>query len=399
MPGNAPDRSEAVKWAFRSESKYAIDSALGLARDMSGILVNTAEGWDSDPLLLGVPNGVVDLKNGVRRDGRPDDHITKQAGVPYHPDAECPRWTSFLEEVLGGDRELLTFVRRALGYTLTGQVNEDCWFGCQGDGQNGKSTLFKAIGHVLGEYAYVAPMSLVQRTGQNRPDFQHAYLQHKRLVIASETSEGAVWDEEQLKKLSGRDLLHAEIKHGAEFNFAPTHKLWFMFNHQPRVRDHSHGFWRRVRLIPFTKRFEGATVDKDLDWTLFDESAGILAWLVRACLEWRREGLSVPAAVADASTQYQHNEDPVAEFITDHIQRTGPGFYLTDAYKVYRDWSKSTGSSTLGRNRFGEQLVHHGFNRTLKRNKPFYTQGTLIYICVCMRTPCTCNTHVPRASP
>jgi putative DNA primase/helicase len=390
MAGSAPDRPEAVRWGLRSESKYLIDSALGLAKNMSGILVNTSDGWDSDPWLLGMPNGVIDLRTGLRRDGSPDDYITLQAGIPYHADAECPRWTRFLDEIFDGDQELVTFTRRALGYTLTGQVSEDCWFGCHGGGRNGKSTLFKAMGHVLGQYAYVAPMSLVQRTGQNRPDFQHAYLQNKRLVIASETSEGAVWDEEQLKKLSGRDILHAEIKHGAEFNFIPTHKLWFMFNHQPRVRDNSLGFWRRVRLIPFTQRFEGKADDKGLDQKLFNERAGILAWLVRACREWQREGLPIPTAVADASKQYQHNEDPIAEFIADHVLTTGPGFYLTDVYNLYRMWTKTTGITTLGRNRFGDHLVHHGFPRTTKKNKPYYSNGTLRYICICRTTPCTC---------
>lgn len=183
----------------------------------------------------------------------------------------------------------MTFVRRALGYTLTGDVREDCWFGCHGEGYNGKSTLFNVLHSVFADYSYVAPFSLVER-GRNegsRRDFDIANLQNMRFVMASETSEGGVWDEERLKRLSGGDALHAEIKFGAEFNFLPTHKLWFMFSHQPRVRDHSTGFWRRVRLIPFLRKFDGAIDDKFLSQKLESERAGILRWLVKACLEWR----------------------------------------------------------------------------------------------------------------
>jgi putative DNA primase/helicase len=250
----------------------------------------------------------------------------------------------------------------------------------------------QALHEVLGDYSYVAPISLVQRgSQQGRPDFQHAYLQHRRLVIASESSEGAVWDEEQLKKLSGGDVLHAEIKHGAEFNFWPTHKLWFMFNHRPRVRDQSKGFWRRVRLIPFNQKFEGLTADKHLDEKLVAERAGILAWLVRACLEWQRNGLSVPAAVRDASEQYQTSEDPLGEFIQQHVQRGGPGFYLKHAFWLYNQWARDEGiTHPLGRNRFGEQLASRGFTKRDKKNRPFFENGTLVFTCTCLTTPCKC---------
>jgi putative DNA primase/helicase len=384
-------RQAAFDWASKCESKYQIEAALALADDMRGISVSTVDGWDSDPWSLGTPIGVVDLRTGLRRDGRPEDQITKHAGVAYDPHASCPRWEQFISEVLSGDDELITFVRRALGYTLSGTVDEDAWFGCYGEGANGKSVLMQTLHQVMGDYSYVAPMSLVQRgSHQGRPDFQHAYLQHRRLVVASESSEGAVWDEEQLKKLSGRDVLHAEIKYGAEFNFWPTHKLWFMFNHQPRVRDQSKGFWRRVRLIPFQK-FEGPRADKHLPAKLAAERPGILTWLVRACREWQQHGLPAPSAVREASSRYQQNEDPLGEFIQLHVRRGGAGCLLKQVYGRYTEWARDEGiTHPLGRNRFGEQFASRGFSRTLKTNRPFFENCTLVFICTCMTTPCAC---------
>lgn len=386
-------KENAVKWGLQSEGRIRIENVLALAKNDSRISVNTAYGWDANPWVIGVPNGVVELRTGLLRPGRQEDQITRHAGTKYDASATCPRWESFIEEVLDGDQELITFTRRALGYTLTGDVREDCWFGCYGEGRNGKSTLFSSLHAVLGDYSYVAPFSLVADSGrgETRRDFDIAYLQHMRFVMASETREGGVWDEERLKKLTGGDPIHAEIKHGASFNFYPTHKLWFMFNHQPRVRDHSTGFWRRVRLLPFLRKFEGAADDKTLDKKLEAERVGILTWLVKACLEWQAHGLTTPASVLAASKRYEEDEDPLSEFIEQRIDAVGGGFYLRDAFFLYNQWSKANQlRNPLGRNRFGALLETRGFRRGKKNSLPFFENGKLIYTCTCMKTPCQC---------
>jgi putative DNA primase/helicase len=358
-------RVAVIKWALQSQHRARIDNVLHLAKARWRISVATATGWDADPWLLGVPNGVVDLRQGTLRPGSQDDQITKHAGAKFNPDAGAPRWERFLSEVCNGDEELTTFLRRAVGYTLSGTVFEDCWFGCHGSGNNGKSTLFKTLHAVFGDYAYVASFSLVTRgyNSEGKRDFDIAYLQNTRFVMASETKEGGVWDEERLKRLTGRDPLHGEYKYGAEFNFVPSHKLWFMFNHHPRVQDHSPGFWRRVRLIPFTRQF-GDAADKTLDGKLLAEREGILAWAVRACLEYQECGLTPPQAVIEASRKYEKEEDPLHEFIQKHVRAEGPGFTLKDVYVTYRDWCKDERiDRPLGKGRFGQLLETKGFER------------------------------------
>lgn len=385
-------REDAVKWALQSEGRFRIESVLALAQKTSRISVQTARGWDSDAWLLGVPNGVVDLRNGKLRSGSQQDQITKQAGVRYDPDAKCPRWEQFLSEVLNYDEELVTFFRRALGYTLTGDLREDCWFGCYGSGSNGKSTLFKVLYLVFGEYGYVAPFSLVERgSGESRRDFDIAYLQNMRFVMASETREGGVWDEERLKRLSGGDPLHAEIKHGAEFEFLPSHKLWFMFNHQPRVRDHSVGFWRRVRMVPFTKTFEGTTKDPMLDGKLAGELPGVLAWMVRACMEWQKLGMKVPQAVIAASQRYEVDEDPLSGFVDKHLRLDGQGFQLANAYRTYKEWCRGEMvDHPLGKTRFGTLLEPRGFRRSTRKDVAAFENGRIVQICTCLKLPCVC---------
>lgn len=387
-------REDAIHWAIQSEGRFRIESVLALAQKTSRISVQTAQGWDANPWLLGVPNGVVDLRTGAIRPGDQEDRITKHAGVKYNAEARCPRWERFLEEVLDGDSSLMVFMRRAIGYTLTGDLREDCWFGCHGTGSNGKSTLFKVLHAVLGDYSYVAPFSLVERgRGETRRDFDIAYLQNTRFVMASETREGTAWDEERLKRLSGRDPLHAEIKHGAEFEFLPSHKLWFMFNHQPKVRDHSVGFWRRVRMVPFMRSFENDPKrDPTLDGKLNSELEGVLAWAVRACIEWQREGLPTPTAVSEASVRYEADEDPLSEFVQRHTRSDGNGFLLSHIYSIYKEWCRVEHvDHPLGKNRFSALLESHGFRRSPRRDITSFESGSLVRMCTCMQTPCRCH--------
>lgn len=388
----AEARREMLRWANNSESRQRIEATLALAKHMTKISVQTSHGWDSDPWLLGVPNGVLDVRTGVLRAGEQSDKITKQTGIKYDPAAKCPLWEKFISEIFHHDEELITFVRRGLGYTLTGDLRESCWFGCYGTGGNGKSTLFKTLHLVFGDYGYVAPFSLVERgSGDGRRDFDIAYLQNMRFVMASEVREGGVWDEERLKRLSGGDALHAEIKHGAEYWFLPSHKLWFMFNHQPRVRDHSVGFWRRVRLIPFTENFEGPRRDNLLDVKLRAELGGILTWLVNACREWYAHGLYTPKSVIDASRRYESDEDPLTGFIARHLRLDGQGFSLAGAYALYREWTKiELVEHPLGRTRFSIMLESKGFKRSARKDAIMFESGRLVKTCVCMKTPCVC---------
>jgi putative DNA primase/helicase len=150
------EREAAFKWAKGSESRYRIDSVLALADDMIGVRVDTST-WDSDPWLLGVPNGVVDLRTGTLRAGRREDLITKHAGAPFIRDAVCPRFELFLMEVFDRDTDLVSYLRKSIGYTLSGDVREDCWFGCYGPGGgNGKTTLFNTLLTVFGDYGFKA---------------------------------------------------------------------------------------------------------------------------------------------------------------------------------------------------------------------------------------------------
>ena len=131
--------SPEYKWARSSEFKTRLDAMIKLAGNEPPIS-DDGVGWDSEPLLLGVKNGVIDLRSGRLRAGRQSDRIMSHTDVEFDPSAKCPRWEKFLNEVFGNDYELIGWIQKVIGYCLTASIEEQVIFLCHGTGANGKST-------------------------------------------------------------------------------------------------------------------------------------------------------------------------------------------------------------------------------------------------------------------
>src|SRR5215469_969273 len=286
------DRSKAeIKWSFESENRHSVEDALELAKGLVPIS-DTGEGWDADPLLFGVKNGVVDLRTGKLRDERPGDRITKHSPIPFDPTAKCARFEQFLIEIFENDEALVDYLQRTLGYCLTGLVHEQCVFCWHGTGANGKSTLILLARYIWGNYAVNLPFSALEIQNRNSNDL--VGLAGARLATAVETNEGMRLNQARIKALTGGDPITARRLYHESFTFDPTHKLVLAFNHKPTIADDSEGMWRRVHLVPFNRYFQEHERDKKLLDELKAEAPGILAMLVRGCLRYQKIGLDMP---------------------------------------------------------------------------------------------------------
>jgi putative DNA primase/helicase len=202
-------RKRAAKWAIDSESRSRLDALLSPARAERSI-ADAGENWDANPTLLGVPNGVIDLRTGTLRNGHRDDRITMSAATPFRSEARCPRWERFIAEAFV-DRALVGFIHRAVGYSLTGDTGEQCLFLCYGTGANGKGTFTNTLSAVLGDYAYTMPFSTVEMHQRSGIPNDLAALVGRRFVGASETSDGSRLNESRLKALTGGDPMTARF--------------------------------------------------------------------------------------------------------------------------------------------------------------------------------------------
>jgi putative DNA primase/helicase len=369
-------RLEASKWAIQSESTMKLQSCLALAKNFEPI-ASDGEGWDHNTFLLGVSNGVVDLKTGDLRLGDREDDITMSTAIDFDQTAECPRFLQFLEEVFV-DPGLIDWLWRALGYSITGDTSEQCIFMGYGIGANGKGVLCHAIHAALGDYAYTSPFSTFELYQRASIPNDLAALELKRFVNSSETNDNTRLNEARIKAISGCDPITARYLHQEFFTFWPHLKLWLFVNHKPNVIDDSFGFWRRVRLIPFTKQFTGEADDKQLSTKLRSEAPGILAWLIKGCLEWRERGLDpIPQSVKIATEEYKMESDLLSGFIQDRcIEHPNATVKASELYSVYRDWATGEGirekdKEYLTSTKFGKR-IHQKYKGVHMKDGTYY---------------------------
>jgi putative DNA primase/helicase len=352
-------RKASVKWAMRSESKERIKAMVELSKSEPGIPI-TPEDLDCEGWLLNVENGTLDLRTGQLRGHSRKDLITKLAPVIYDAYAKAPTFRSFLERILPS-QALRTFVKRAVGYSLTGDASERAFLILHGSGKNGKSTLLEAIQAMLGDYAMTTPVEtlLLKPAGSIPNDI--ARLKGARFVSASENERGRKLAEALVKAMTGKDTISARFMRGEFFDFRPTHKLWLATNHKPEIAGTDPAIWDRIKLVPFNVRIPEEEQDKHLDEKLEAELSGVLAWAVEGCLEWQREGLTEPDEVRSATESYKEEMDPLARFIEECCVfspdlRT-PAKDLTVAYRI---WVRENGEQELPWREVISKLKTHG---------------------------------------
>lgn len=368
-------RKAALKWALRSESDARIAAMIALAQSEPEVPV-LIDDMDANPWLLNCNNGTIDLRTGELGPHRRTDLITKLVPVDYDPEAECPLWGAFLDTSMDGNKNLMGFLARALGYSLTGDTSEQALFLLYGTGANGKSTFLEVNRALLGEYAQTADFStfLIRDRDSARNDI--ARLVGKRFVAAAEVEGGRRMAEVLVKQLTGGDTIAARFLFREYFEFRPTFKIWLAANHKPTIRGSDHAIWRRIRLIPFTVTIPADQQDPRLSEKLRDELPGILAWAVRGCLEWQRDGLGVPDEVKAATEGYRQEMDALADFLAENCIVADYARVKAGAlYETYREWCKSTGEDALSQKALGMRLTERGFQRQRSTGNAHFWYG------------------------
>ena len=355
VTGNDKDRK---KWALGGEARKRLSNMLALAQNMKPI-ADDGEHWDLDPWLLAATNGIVDLRTGTLRPGRPEDRITQRVRAAFDPSAVCPLFDQTVKEIFSDDADLIAYFDRYFGYSLTGDCREESLAFCWGNGANGKGTLMNTIGWLLDDYADDLPFSAFELAARSNIPNDIAKLVGKRYVTSSETAGTERLNEARVKSLTGRDPMTARFLNREFFTFQPVLKIWLATNQKPTVRDDSEGFWRRIHLIPFTASFIGRE-DKTLKDRLREEATGILARAVRGCLAWQREGLNPPDSVRAATKAYREESDVLAPFfsercVLDPSART-QARVLFEAYESWCDAKRIPADKRLNLRVFGTKI-------------------------------------------
>jgi len=352
-------REQIARHAMSSESSAKIRSMLFLAESEVPV---TPEELDRNPWLLSCQNGTIDLRRGEFFPARREDRVTKLAPVEFNPEARCPKWDAFLERTMDGNKDLIEFLQRAIGYSLTGDTSEQCLFILFGSGANGKSTFLQTISAMLGDYAKQTPTEtlLVKRGGSIPNDI--ARLKGARFVTASEAEADHRLAESLIKQMTGSDTISARFLHQEYFDFESTHKVFLGTNHKPVIKGTDYAIWRRIKLIPFGVTIPEEERDRRLLSKLKEELPGILAWAVRGCKKWTENGLGEPDEVRDATQGYKAEMDVLAEFLSECcVEDPVCKVASKDIYQTYLRWCETNGETPVTQRSFGVQLREKGF--------------------------------------
>lgn len=348
-----------VKHHSRSAAAARINAMVDLARSEPGISLRPGD-FDRVPHHLNTITGVVDLRTGDLDPHAAEQFHTRLIDVPYDPDADCGLWEHFLETMTLGDRALLDYLHAAVGYSLTGEVSEQCLFFLYGDGANGKSTFLEAVRSILGDYGGILSFETLLASKNNNAETSLAGLPGRRFVTGSESGESRRFNEELVKALTGGDMIRARHMYHEAFEFRPTAKIWLAANHRPGIHGADEGIWRRFHLVPCQADIPKERRDPKLLTRLMEERAGILAWAVRGAQRWYAEGLRLPGIMTEALAEYRRENDVLSEFLADCCQLHADEHASSSAIlRAYNAWAKQNHERPLTQRALGDKLRKH----------------------------------------
>ncbi len=338
------------KWAIASHNSAKLSAMVELGKTYPDIFKRSDE-LDSDDttFMLNFNNGTLDLKTGKLMPHNKEQYITRIIPFDYDENAKCPTWLKTLDLAFAGDTDLINYFQRAIGYSISADMSEQCFFVAHGSsGNNGKSTMLEAIHTALGnDYATMSDTRVISsREKDNHVLASLALLNKVRIVAVNEFSETAVLDEELIKQLTGGDTVQAKRLYMPPFTFKPVFKIWVRANAKPIVHGTGNAFWRRVKLIPF----EHAIPEKYrmsrtiIDAKLKSEASGILAWAAEGFSQWSNGGLRDPEKVLMATAVYRKESDVVNSFFDECVDQV-PAAEIPRSilYATFRDWSQTQG--------------------------------------------------------
>lgn len=351
--GTEDRRKALATWAIRCETPGSVGQMLETARSRPEIVV-MPDVFDPDPFLINLQNGYYDLRAFQFKPHEKERYFSMVLPFPYDPAATCPGWLAFLDRIFRSNPErekIIEFLQRAVGYTLTGDTSERAIFLMHGLGANGKTVFIRVLEALFGDYgASVSSVSFTTAMTTNvRNDL--ARLKGKRFVWASENSSDTVLDEENIKRWTGGDTVVCRFLFKEEFTYRPNFKIWWVFNHKPKIKDATDSIWDRIHLVPCEERIPSTEQDKRLTEKLILELPGIFNWAVEGYRKMRTEGMKPPKAVMEATVEYRNEEDALHDFLEDYFILQGDITTLSDdwrtpfgtIYDLYKEWSFAQG--------------------------------------------------------
>lgn len=368
-------RQKAVKaHGERSENRRKIDDCLALAKGLPPISTKGSE-FDTRHDFFNVQNGIINLRTGELLPHDPKYLITQIAPVHYDPLATCPKWEEAVEKYMCGDKEVIAWLQRFLGYCLTGRIGERNFTFFTGGGANGKSTLLDTMLMFMGDYAIVVPKELI-KLKQDSLEKQRicVLLKRKRLACINETMKSDKLDTALVKEHTGQTTIYGRDMHKRGETFSPTHKMIVTTQNLPDITENSDGIWDRITVVEFNHRIPKEEWIQDYHVELAEEYSGILNWLIRGAVDYYSKGLQVPDKVRRANNEYRDDSNPLFDFFAAKCDFDYPSYELRKQH--YHDETINMGGREVPRNMTNSTELYKGYNWFVDSDEQKMTQKT-----------------------
>ena len=365
-------QAEIAKWAIKSQSARSLQAMVDLTRDMCKA---EPKDFDQNIYLWNCPNGTTDLHTGITYAHRREDMIMKMSPVSRQQGATCPKWLANLHRFMDGNEEMVAYLQRWVGYVLTGDVSERSIEIAFGTGNNFKSTFISAIQSIWGDYAHTISTELLMVMKYDRSGPEAAQLPGVRLAIASEGEKGQTLSVARLKGMTGgpKEPMTAEAKYEKPFQFVPNHKIFFMTNDCPNIRDATNSIWNRVHLQRWNVTIPKAEINPHYDVTLEAEYSGILEWAIQGCLLWQHHGLYPPQAITEATNAYRQDMNLVAQFLAESCAESKTSEVPSGVlYTAFKAWCDSRGERAARSNDFAKDMEANGYTKAVRKDGRFW---------------------------
>lgn len=352
-----PKKSEDMVKAYKKHIKNSRSNKgkNNFLKETMPLLPITSSELDSHIELINAPNGTYNVKTGQLLPHNKDDYITQVTNVPIVEGSKCPMWEKFINQIFLGNKELIKYVQKAVGYSLTGFTKEQCMFILFGDGNNGKGVFVSIIDYIVNDYSkhiQAETISQIRKGSDASPDLMS--IKDSRFVFVNESNEEVAFNEALIKQLTGEDKVTGRRLYCPNISFFPHFKIWMSTNYKPKIKGTDNGIWRRLKIIPFELNLQGDEVDTELKNKLKDEAQGILWWCIEGLKLYLKEGLIEPDIVKNSVKEFRDDSNVLKHFITDCvIEKKGSKVRARELYNRYVNWCKENNETAKNSTRFG----------------------------------------------
>jgi putative DNA primase/helicase len=364
--GDTISKDDLVVFREKKSKPSAVTETIALIETCNNAEKESSE-FDKDIDQIVTQNGILNLKTGELRDHDASFLSTRIVSVPYEPEADCPSFLKFIDDITCQRADLAKYLQRVIGYCFTGSVKEQVAFIFHGFGSNGKSTLLNLLLKIADRYGIQTPAATLMARSTNSIPADLPRLRKAWFVVASEINQGQKFDEARLKVMTGGEPIVSRELYANYESYQPQFKVVLAVNILPDFTGCDYGISRRIRVVPFDKIFKDEDLDKDLNVKLEQELPGIFAWIARGAKDYFEEGLLKCEEVEDATRIYIEDMNRVQNFLMDeciidrdnHKLRTA----LPDLWEMSNEWNRKNNSDPFKKKIFTNQLKSKGFKQ------------------------------------